>query len=974
MRDYQVTYAVCALAAMAPATAFAEGSPSAAPASASVEEVVVTGSRISRQDYSASTPVVTLGPSTLQKTGAVTLDTALKQQPQFVGSTGSTTNSSGNGGQANIQLRGLGRQRTLVLMDGRRLPPANSDGSVDINAVPTALIENVEIITGGASAVYGSDAVAGVVNIRMKHHFDGLEIDAQYGLAEHGDADDYKLSVAGGGDFANDRGSSVFSVEYANRKSILLSDRDFTLGASRDSVLPTGLVSFATGAPSQAAIDQVFGRYGVAPGVVKATNQFGFNADGTLFTTGQTVQNFRTPANPSLFFVSPKAVQVDGRPFRFLQLPLETYSVYSRSTYDLTADTHAFAQVLYTYGKGATQLNPLPAPSNASSAIPPVPVTNPFIPADLRTLLASRAAPTAPFALSKRFDASGARLWENTNNTLQIVGGLDGKLPVMDWTWDVSATYGRNKIDTIRTNYQSRSALQSLLSAADGGASICDGGFNPFGDRPISAACNAYINPRLRTVVDIDQRIVEANFQGGLLQLPAGELRFAAGAEYREDYFRNDPDPLTARGDIIANAGSFFEGRTEAKEAYGELLIPILKDLPLVKDLSADIGGRISDYNTIGSVGTYKADVSWKMVDSLTFRGGYERAIRAPNISELYSPVINSVSIIGLAGSLGSGDPCDIHGAYRTGPNAAQVRALCLATGVPASQIDTFTFNQQSAGTTTGGNPDLKQETADTFSVGAVWRPDLPWALVQNLSISLDYFNIDVRDAVGSITAPLTLSRCFNAAGTTNPSYDPANPFCQLTSRNADGTINLITAQSLNLGGYKTSGVDLQADWRFDTSALGLQDGGQVSVNLLTSYLDSFKIKSLPGDPFLEYAGTIGNGQIDPVAISRPRWKSNLEADYTRGPATVGVTWRYIGKMSNAANVGATVATAAGVPSVSYFDLSIRYRLNERLELWGVVANLADKQPPVYPTVGSTDLATYDVIGRRFTLGLKARF
>lgn len=971
-RDYKGAFALGVLAAMSPLAALAQ---TAAPADTStVAEVIVTGSRIARQDYSASSPVVTVGQQALEKTGAVTLDTTLKQQPQFVASTGATTNSNGNGGQANIQLRGLGRQRTLVLMDGRRLPAANSDGSVDINAIPTALIESAEIITGGASAVYGSDAVAGVVNIRMKRKFDGVELDAQYGVSGKGDAKDYKISLAAGGTFADDRGSSVFSAEYANRNLIYVSDRDFSVGASRDSVLPTGLVSFATNAPTQAAIDSVFAKYGVAAGVVKATNSFGFNSDGTLFSTGQTVQNFKTPADPSLYFVGASTVQADGRRFRYLQLPLETYSFFNRTSYDFTESLHGFAQLLYTNSVGATQVQPIPAPSSASAGVPLVPVTNPFIPSDLRALLASRANPTAAFALSKRFDAAGPRINRNTNDTFQLVAGLDGKLPIMDWRWDVSGTLGRNKIETLKENYPSRAALQTLLNAADGGASICAGGLNPFGDNPISSACKAYINKRLLSVQAIEQRIVEANVQGGLFALPAGQVRFAVGAEYREDYYRSDPDALSASGDIIASSGSFFEGTVDTKEAYAELLIPVLRDLPLAREVSIDLGGRISDYNTVGSVKTYKADATWKMFDALTFRGGYERAIRAPNIGELYTPVVRGVSVIGLAGALGSGDPCDVNGAYRKGANGTQVRALCLATGIPASLIDTYTFAQQSAGTTSGGNPKLTEETADTFSVGAVWRPNLPWDLVSNLSVSVDYYNIDLQNAVGTITAPLTLARCFNATGTTNPTYSASNPFCGLVSRNSDGTIDTVVAQSLNLGGYKTSGVDLQVDWRFDTSAVGLNDGGRINVNVLTAYLDTFKIKSLPGDPFLEYAGTIGNSQIDVNAISRPKWKTNVSADYVNGPVTVGATWRYIGKMSNAANVGATNPTAVGVPSVGYVDLSARYRLSERIELWGVAANVGDKQPPVYPAVGSTDLATYDVIGRRFTVGVKARF
>jgi iron complex outermembrane receptor protein len=378
MRERRLTLALGLMTALAPLAAAAQ--PAAGPTE-EVDEVVVTGSRIARQDYRSNTPIVTIGTETLEKTGTVTLDTALKLQPQFVASTGSTTNSSGNQGQANIQLRGLGRQRTLVLMDGRRLPPANSDGSPDINSVPTALIQNIEVITGGASAVYGSDAISGVVNIKMQHQFDGLEVRAQYGISDQGDADDYKVSLAGGGAFADDRGSAVFSLEYANRRKIFLSDRDWTFGSQRDSVLPFGLVTLGSNPPPQAAIDQVFARYGVAPGTVRSGNQFGFNLDGTLFSTGQTVQNYKGPTDPTLYTITGAQVLAEGRQFRFLQLPLERYSFFGRFDFALTPSVNTFSQFMYTHSVAATQLNPVPSGSSAATGCPrsrsPIPSSRP---------------------------------------------------------------------------------------------------------------------------------------------------------------------------------------------------------------------------------------------------------------------------------------------------------------------------------------------------------------------------------------------------------------------------------------------------------------------------------------------------------------------------------------------------------------------------------------------------------------------
>lgn len=473
--------------------------------------------------------------------------------------------------------------------------------------------------------------------------------------------------------------------------------------------------------------------------------------------------------------------------------------------------------------------------------------------------------------------------------------------------------------------------------------------------------------------MQLHQEVAEADLQGTIFSLPAGDLRFAAGANYRKDEFRSAADAQTASGDIIAGVGSNFSGSTDVTEVYGELLVPLVHDIPLVERLELDIAGRYSDYSSVGSVSTYKGDLSWNVVPAVTLRGGYERAIRAPSVGELFSPTVQTPVIIGPAGSLGSGDPCDVRSAYRTGPNGAQVRVLCLAQGVPAGTIDTFTFNQQSAPAITGGNTELNEETADTYSAGVVLRPTFGTDLLQNLSVSIDYYRIDLSDAIGSITPQLVLSRCFNASGATNPGYDAANLFCGQISRGAEGSLSQIGAQSLNLAGYRTSGIDLQLDWRFGTDAIGLNDGGTLSFNLVANRLNSFDIQSLTGDPFLDYAGTIGNGQIDPVAISRPKWKSQLYTSYENGPFVLGLTWRYIGPMDNAANVGSN-GTAAGVAHRSYFDLNASAEIFKDVDLFASLLNIADTDPPMYPSPGLSDFATYETLGRYFTAGVRARF
>lgn len=933
------------------------------------EDIVVTGSRIARRDYISNSPISTIGQSELERTGSVTPDTALVQMPQFTASTGSSTNSNANGGQANIQLRGLGRQRTLVLMDGRRLPPANADGSVDVNMIPAALIENIEVITGGASAVYGSDAVAGVVNFKLRRSIDGIEIGAQAGISDKNDAADQRVSIAAGTDFADGRGNIMIAGEYANRDAVLVSERGYTFGASRDSISPFGTVGFAANnRPSQAALNTVFGRYGIAPGTVSPVNSIGFNPDGTLYSSGVVVANYRGSNDPDIAVSNGATIGYDGRRFRYLQLPLERYSAFARARFEASEALTLTLQGLYTRTDTGIQLNPAPVPG--SRGISAVPVTNPFIPPEFRELLASRPNPTATFNVDLRPDAIGPRRRDFSYETYQLLAGAEGKLGLGDWSYAVSATYGRNQIDELATNYVSLSRLNAVTRAADGGASLCAGGYNFFGNAPVSDSCRRFLSPDLNGSTRLTQTIVEASFQGGLFELPGGSVRAAFGADYRKDEYAVRADPLVVAGDILAAAGQVFDGQIDVSEVFAELSLPILADMPFFHALNLDLGYRYSDYSNIGGVHTYKADGYWEPVKGVRFRGGYERAIRAPNIGENFQPQALGGTIIGLAGSLGSGDPCDINGAYRLGANAANVRALCLAQGVPAGLIDSYSYGQQTVVTISGGNPDLKQETADTFSAGFVLAPDLSSSLLRRFTLSADIYWIDVADAVGSITTNISLARCFNADGISNPTYAADNVFCSLIPRES-GTGQIYEARELlfNLGGYKTSGIDVQANWETE---LG-DRAGSLTFNLVGSYLRNFKIQSLPSDRFLNYAGTIGNGQIDPVAISRPRVKGLATVTYRLDGFRGGLTWRYIGKMRNAANVG-TNGTAAGVNAMNYFDLNLGYEVTPRFDVWATVSNLTDRTPPAYPSAGSSDFATYDAIGRKFTIGVRTRF
>jgi outer membrane receptor protein involved in Fe transport len=944
-----------------------------------VAEVVVTGSRISRRDYVSDSPIVTVGPQVMASSGVPTIEGALNQLPQVDASAGSASSFNARGGQASIDLRGLGQQRTLVLLNGRRLQPSNPDGSVDLNIVPKSLVDNVEVITGGASAVYGSDAVTGVVNLKLKQKFTGAEIDAQFGTSDHGDANSYNLTGILGANFAGDRGNVFVAADYADRNGLSFTKRGYLKDQALTTTYPNGILLVnSANLPTQAAVNGVFGAYGVPSGTVSRSSQLGFNTDGSLFLG---LTNYRgSRAEP--FTIYNGGLYSDTGYFNYAQVPLKKEALFAHLSYEVDPRFTVFVEGLYTH---YTALTAGPPPNSSSTSnLLVVPITNPFIPADLRSVLASRPNPTAPFNIQKRFDILGPRSEHDEYDVYQATVGANGEFGdgvLSGWSWDSDVSYGRTEYTATEINYPLVSATNALLAAPDGGVSQCAGGFNPFGLQPFSQACRAFITRNAQNHTILDQLIVEGTAQGKVFTLPAGDVKAAIGADYRRNSYRFTPSPFVAAGDL-ANYNPILasRGHTDVKEIYAELLAPVLRDLPLVQELNLDLGYRYSRYDIAGGQSTYKADFDWRVAGGLRLRGGFARAIRAPSVGELYSAASQNSISLGTIGLASSGDPCDIRSAYRAGgaPSAAAVRALCIAEGIPASFVDAFQNTTSRTPFTTSGNTNLEPEKADTFSLGAVWRPGFDAALFSHVTLSVDYYNIKLNGAVGVITAPLAVQKCFNADGS-NPPLSTSNFYCGLITRNpSSGLITNVTTPALNLGGYKSSGVDVEGDWSFDLGAVGLADSdGRLSLSTVVSYLDKFEIQTLPGGSTYDYAGTIGNLQIDTLADAHPTWKAISTATYDRGPLSLSVKWRYIGRMGNANNVG-TTSTLPPVKAVSYFDLDGLWRVNEKVELRVGVVNVADRHPPTVlaSPIGqyTTDLNTYDLIGRRYYVSVKARF
>ncbi|WP_269716942.1 TonB-dependent receptor plug domain-containing protein [Caulobacter sp. NIBR2454] len=978
------------LCASALASVFTLGlaAPAVAQDVAEVSEILVTGSRIARKDYVSESPIVTVGQDQITATGMVTIENTLNQLPQFVGSNGAGTNSTNfvtTPGQAYANLRGLGPTRTLVLLDGRRMVAGNPNAVVDLNTVPTFLIDTIETITGGASAVYGSDAIAGVVNFKLKRNFEGFQLDAQYGLTDENDGGQTTVSLGWGKNF--DRGNIAIAGSYEEREGLVASDRDWA--AIGYSILNTGLTpsgaatipdgrfdptSNAGGAanlPTQSAMDAVFARYGLAAGSVARGANLSFNSDGTLFSTSP-VRNYRGVQMPGY---DASSYTFNSADYRYLNLPLERWSLFANGRYDLADTVEAYGTVSYVTYDVSRQLGP----ASASDGAPPgpdivVPTTNPYIPEDLRTLLASRANPTAAFYPRRAFNEVGGRLADNTYETFQVVAGLRGDVGVRDWKWDVYASYGEMNHTEDQYGNVSRAAMRTLTFAPDGGASIC-GGFNIFGAGKVSPGCAAYIARDVTNDTSITQSVVEGYVTGGLFALPAGDLKFSAGAQYRKDEFDYAPDAQLQGPDLVGfNPAVPVKGDISSKEIYGELLVPLLADLPLIRSLEVTLGGRIADYNTTGTAKAWKADGTWRPIDSLLVRGGYQRAVRAPNIAELFSPQSLGFSGVGTpGGSTTAGDPCDSRSQYRAGANASQVQALCLAQGVAAGIYQGFQQSSTQVEILTGGNPNLTEETADSFTIGAVWSPMVDQPFLRRLSLAVDYYDIEVKDMVGTLAVSTIVPSCFNSDGS-NPTYDPNNFYCSLFRRLPNGNITGVQLNQVNLAGQKTAGVDVQFDWGFDLADLGLsQSAGSLAFNVVVSKLEEFKKQNRPGAAYIEYAGSIG-GDLSGAAL--PEWKSTSSVTYSVGPMKASLRWRHIDGMLDTRSIPVFSATALNAPEYDIFDFYGTWALDERSTLRFGVNNIGDENPPYYTSYSNsnTDPSTYDVLGRRIFFGVNAKF
>jgi iron complex outermembrane recepter protein len=986
------------------------------------ETIVVTGTRIARPNLTSNSPIAVVTGEEATESADVTLDTYLNTLPQVNPAGTTTSNNPGNGGQSNIDLRGLGANRNLILIDGRRPMPSSGAQNIDLNTIPQGLIERVEVVTGGAGATYGADAIAGAVNFILRDDFEGIEIGATYSQSiPEMDSRDYRIFGTIGANIADGRGNIALSVEYADREQLIKAQRAFAAQAtSTTPTPPTGRYVEGANPFPQAAINALFATYGVdaAGGPRSGGSQVHFNADGTLFgggtfNTALDVSNFRYPiattgANPNLNYF-PDFYSYNFDAINFLTLPLERKSAFLRGNYEINPSFDIFVQGGFTEYTSSTALAPTPVgvriynpatvPNQTfatSTLITPtagafltgliVPVTNPFIPADLATLLATRtgdvanlvgSGATEPFQLAYRFLATGLREQAFTNQVMQGLVGSRGEI-TDGWRYEAYYSWGRTTIDQEARGNVNVQQMQALLEAPDGGVSLCDGGFNPFGVQPLSQDCIDFVDEVGQTQTTFTQKIASAYVQGDLAELPAGTLSAVLGVESRKFDFNFDPGSLF--GPIAGfNTALPVQGTNDFFDIFGELFIPILRDRPWAESLELTLGYRnmrsqaTDVLNDIESDSvrsdSYKAELSWAPVNELRLRASYQRAVRAPNFGELFAGGSSFPQIF---------DPCTVGTGFRTSTGAAG-RDLCIGTGVSNAIVDSFVALPGSQAPLGGApNVDLQPEKADTFTIGAVFE-------AMGFTGSIDYYNMKVSDMIRVPDANLFIAACHNYVGNLNPTLDEDNDYCQGIFRSpnifalganpnlgGDANSNFV---AVNRGSVQTSGIDFQLGYRLPTEFV--QANSALTLNLLVNYLIDFKEEELPGVN-LDYAGTacyFGQGLSAGGGCSHPEWKGMLNAAWRFDPITLSTRIRYIDGMRSRAEVQFPGEEFTGPGSVWYFDFAVEANIDAMTFRVGL-NNAFDRLPPQYaPNVQSgTDPSLYDVIGRRGYISARLRF
>lgn len=997
------------------------------------DAIVVTGSRIQRPDLEAPSPVTTVGSEQFDLTGTVTVETLLNDLPQLIPGNTRTSNNQGGEDFSTLDLRGLGPQRTLILVDGERVPASSTTGVVDIGTIPAGLIERVDVVTGGASAVYGSDAMAGVVNFILKDNYEGLELSAQYGISDHGDGDEFNVQGLLGGNFGDDRGNLTFFASYYTREAVGQGDRNITRNATAlayDYNSVTGEIYYfipdyltpAASYPSRfganGSVGYVGGGSGTPPasfisnnplnpfrnlsGVETAIGNPNFNAgvadtncDGVPNTSAVNGGNLSfndagqlTPRNTAGLCAFADRTTGSSRfnfnPLNYLITPYTRWGMAVTGRYDISDSIRLKTVANFVDSSQVVNLAPTPATGLVAST------SNPLIPADLRAALNSRTFFTAPnltstgtpsgfvefgssaacakaggvgcvqnsganrpFILARRFFETGPRVGTTDSKTATIRATLSGPLTA-GFNWDVTGSYGRaNQTQSLEGNINKTAVAQGLNGCPTTGALPGCQFINIFGPNTLTPSMVNFVALTTHEERRFDQVRVAGNITGNLIELPAGPVGIAIGAEARTDRGDVSVDDAQRTGNIIGfNATQDQHGKVNVKEVYGEVRVPILADRPFFHELSAEAGARYSQYSSVGGLFNYKLGAQYSPTNWLKFRGIYNKAARAPSIVELFRN--------GDQGFPTYTDFCN-----QTGRSAG-VTALCQAQIVAAGGPSGFDFtgfqqNNSQVQAFAFGNPNLSEETANTFTIGAVLTPNLGTG---RFSATVDYYDIKITDLVTTLGAGFYINAC-------KQSLDVNSDACRRIVRNpTTGQIDSVNTSIANQGTLRTKGVDLSLNYAVPFADLGVGVPGRIRLQSIASYLASWKFNGN------EYKGTTGGG----IGGTFPQWKATTTLGYDSDSFTAQLRWNWQHRVRDIAQCNLpTDKCAPTVPGLSYFDLSLRKKIGDHFELTGIVDNLfnqkAHKTVAGFGAEGGTDIAYWNpvILGRFFTIQAKVK-
>jgi len=946
--------------------------------------IVVTGSRIQRTDLESTNPVAVVSSEEFRLTGAVNVEQVLNTLPQVLPGVTGFSNNPGNG-NVTFNLRNLGASRTLVLVNGRRWMLSDTSQLVDGNTIPQFLLSNVEVLTGGASAVYGTDAVAGVINFNLRE-VEGLELNGTYSLTGEGDGPRYQFNAAIGTAFDDGRGSVTMYASYTQRDPIFQGARDFSARAAADGCIAPGSADAQgigrrfTGGIAVAGCEGRGGELGYLPGGSATTPVATIIApSGTLI--------FNPTGGGSRPFVDPDDLY-NFAPENYLQLGQERYLGGAYGRYEFTDNIEAYAEVSFVRNEVPTQLAPTPAGVSA-----PLFVNSPFFNNQTSTLLNTNPVSTTPGAtlgnplyrqtqVNFRFNQLSGRVSNFDRDAFRVLGGIRGDI-TDDLRFDAYYNYARTTNTVLQRGNISRSRYINALTvefvpgsttqlrcvdATARGAGCVP--INAFGLGLADPAAIDYVSVNATNVTSSELINAVGSINGELVNLGLGadDIAFAAGVEYRKVRAEFIPDEFLSSGDVLGfNAGTPTAGSYDVREIFGELRVPVLED-NFIHRLELNGAFRYSDYSleAIGGTFTYNVGADLAPIEGLRFRGTYARAVRAPNVQDLFGGAST-----GFPGAI---DPCSDRGpaAERT----AELRAFCIQSGVPTANV--FTRDVQPNAQIQadfGGNPNVLEETSDTWTVGAVIQP----SFVPRLNITVDYYNIVIDGTIGQLGGGFgnAISACFNtirdpADQICQPFFGTRNPVTGALGQNSGGQNPLIG--SANVGKLETSGIDIQVDYSFPLL------GGDVSLFYLGTYVDKFR-----NTPNLLFPTRIN---IVEGAFGSPEYRHNVRVSYQKGPLLASVRWRHEGGtqdgrinntfVGNDRNVQdpATLPTPF-IDSYNYFDLALSADISESIQLNAGVNNLFDKQPPILGSAAeqaNTLPSFFDVLGRDFFVGVNFRF